>query len=188
MKGGGGGRGGWGGGGGAGGPPAPPRAPGLAGAAVPEVLPELFALVEKKGGHRLEGIFRLSAAKEKTDDLVSVIDQAGDDPSTAAVLESCGPSVVATALKQWLGALPQPLFPFAVYDEAIAAHSDADAARAICLRLPPAHQCLLADLYGDGVADLARFPHPDLRCDHVKRRLVDQRRYEVTSDRHIVWT
>ena len=40
----------------------------------------------------------------------------------------------------------------------------------------------------DGVADLARFPHPDLRCDHVKRRLVDQRRYEVTSDRHIVWT
>ena len=119
---------------------------GAAQATVPEVLPELFALVEKKGGHRLEGIFRLSAAKEKTDELVSVIDQAGDDPSTAAVLESCGPSVVATALKQWLGALPQPLFPFAVYDEAIAAHSDADAARAICLRLPPAHQCLLADL------------------------------------------
>lgn len=44
------------------------------------------------------------------------------------------------------------------------------------------------DFDHDGVADLARFPHPDLRCDHVKRRLVDQRRYEVTSDRHIVWT
>ena len=39
---------------------------GVAEATVPEVLPELFALVEKKGGHRLEGIFRLSAAKEKT--------------------------------------------------------------------------------------------------------------------------
>jgi len=44
------------------------------------------------------------------------------------------------------------------------------------------------DFNNDGVADAAAFPNPELRCDHVKRRLVAQRRYEVTSDRHIVWT
>jgi len=44
------------------------------------------------------------------------------------------------------------------------------------------------DFDHDGFADAESFPHPDLKCDHVKRRLVAQRRYEVTSDRHIVWT
>ena len=44
------------------------------------------------------------------------------------------------------------------------------------------------DFDHDGFPDAESFPHPDLKCDHVKRRLVAQRRYEVTSDRHIVWT
>lgn len=44
------------------------------------------------------------------------------------------------------------------------------------------------DFDRDGVADAAGFPHPNLKCDHVKRRLVGQRRYQVTADRHIVWT
>lgn len=44
------------------------------------------------------------------------------------------------------------------------------------------------DFDHDGVADASAFPNQELRCDHVKRRLVEQRRYQVTSDRHIVWT
>lgn len=44
------------------------------------------------------------------------------------------------------------------------------------------------DFDHDGVADAAGFPHPDLKCDHIKRRLVDHRRYQITADRHIVWT
>ncbi|CEG00625.1 Nucleotide-diphospho-sugar transferase [Ostreococcus tauri] len=44
------------------------------------------------------------------------------------------------------------------------------------------------DFDHDGVADAAAFPHPDLKCDHVKRRLVAEKRFAVTSDRHITWT
>ena len=44
------------------------------------------------------------------------------------------------------------------------------------------------DFDHDGVADASVFPNQELKCDHVKRRLVEQRRYQITSDRHIVWT
>ena len=50
------------------------------------------------------------------------------------------------------------------------------------------HLSTSTDFDHDGSPDAVDFPHPELRCDHVKRRLVAQRRYEVTSDRHIVWT
>ena len=46
----------------------------------------------------------------------------------------------------------------------------------------------VADFDHDGVADAAAFTHPDLKCDHVKRRLVAEKRFAVTSDRHITWT
>lgn len=50
------------------------------------------------------------------------------------------------------------------------------------------HLSTSTDFDHDGAPDAVDFPHPELRCDHVKRRLVAQRRYEITPDRHIVWT
>ena len=105
-------------------------------------------MVEKKGGHSVEGIFRVSGSKESADALMDVLDTAGDDPNTAAVLEMAGPVVAATALKHWLGELRDPVFPFVLYDEAIAAHRDAEKAHAVCMKLPHASRDLLHTLCG----------------------------------------
>ncbi len=83
-------------------------------ATLPEVLEQLTSLVRNKGGHSLEGIFRVSGSKESTDELLAVIDSSGDHPQTVSVMASTGPFVAATALKQWLGALFEPVFPFAM--------------------------------------------------------------------------
>jgi hypothetical protein len=83
-------------------------------ATLPAVLEQLVSLVRKKGGHSLEGIFRVSGSKESTDELLAVIDLSGDHPETAFVTGTAGPFVAATALKQWLGALFEPIFPFAL--------------------------------------------------------------------------
>jgi hypothetical protein len=81
-------------------------------ATLPEVIEQLVSLVRKKGGHSLEGIFRVSGTKESADELMAVIDASGDHPDTAQVMAAAGPFVAATALKQWLGALVEPVFPF----------------------------------------------------------------------------
>ena len=83
-------------------------------ATLPEVLEQLVSLIRKKAGHSLEGIFRVSGSKESTDELLTVIDLSGDHPQTASIMATTGPFVAATALKQWLGALSEPVFPFAM--------------------------------------------------------------------------
>ena len=83
-------------------------------ATLPEVLEQLVSLIRKKGGHSLEGIFRVSGSKESTDELLAVIELSGDHPHTASIMATTGPFVAATALKQWLGALFEPVFPFAM--------------------------------------------------------------------------
>ena len=60
------------------------------------------------------------------------------------------PSVAASALKRWLGALPEPLFPSGLYSEAMALtaedSADVSAVHALCIRLPPPHHATLVSV------------------------------------------
>jgi hypothetical protein len=156
-------------------------------AQVPPILGQLIDIVRSRGGHDLQGIFRVTAERDRIDALLAHFDRGGDraplmDDSAAEhtdfarTASSTGwmvggnPSVAATALKQWLGSLPEPLFPFALYREAIDSYRDQQAVRvavlatdalscqhrslipctaqvkALCDKLPPTHRATLCAL------------------------------------------
>eukprot|EP01048_Picozoa_sp_COSAG05_P013352 COSAG05_NODE_1414_length_4943_cov_9.634806_3_plen_885_part_00 len=137
--------------------------------AVPAVLEQLIAAVRELGGHETQGIYRVTAESARIEELLAHLDtgvsleppfaiaagSAGEGGSSSGSLARTGssnPSVAAAALKRWLGSLPEPLIPTALYGEAmtLAAHGDLGAhtaaVRGFCQRLPPSHHATLRRL------------------------------------------
>ena len=110
--------------------------------AVPAVMSRLIAAIEAKGGRQLEGLFRVTGAAGEIKQLLLDLDR-GD---LAAIDHHMNVTVLATALKQWLASLQQPLIPYILYSKAIEAAGEPGAVAAVVAALPPAHRAALAAL------------------------------------------
>eukprot|EP00727_Mastigamoeba_balamuthi_P005827 m51a1_g1864 hypothetical protein (636) ;mRNA; f:639257-642110 len=76
------------------------------------VVKQLIERTVELGGHRTEGVFRISPSLADLDVAMTALDQTGEMPRTA--------HLAATLLKRWLATrLPEPMIPHAQYIAAI---------------------------------------------------------------------
>ncbi|MES1912662.1 MAG: hypothetical protein MHM6MM_004899, partial [Cercozoa sp. M6MM] len=93
----------------------------------------------------VEGIFRISGDQSEITRLKQRIDY-GEEVHLTKFAKAAGVHVVSGLLKMWLRELREPLLPYALYDELIAAASRKDAARIVYLcreRLPRQNLAIL---------------------------------------------
>ena len=77
---------------------------------VPRVLVALTDCIEKSGGYKAEGIFRVSASAEKVSQMKMQIESGDFD------LAPTNPHTPACLLKQWIAELAEPVVPADLYD------------------------------------------------------------------------
>lgn len=80
---------------------------------IPLMLKQLTDCIRENGGIGLEGIFRISAAKEDLENLEKEIE------NCATNISCKDPHVAAGLIKKWIRELAEPLIPFELYTECI---------------------------------------------------------------------
>ena len=86
---------------------------------IPTVCWEILRYLSSKERITTEGLFRVSAAQPEVSALVARL-EAGE----ALVWDQHSPHLIGTLLKKWLIDLPEPVFPFSLYESLIAAIDD----------------------------------------------------------------
>ncbi|KNC52686.1 DNA-dependent DNA helicase and ATPase [Thecamonas trahens ATCC 50062] len=109
---------------------------------LPRLIPVLCHGILAKGGPKAEGLFRLSGENKLVKDLKARLDAGNYD---VADIDSV--HVLTGALKLWFRELKDPLIPEPLYDQAVAAATEADAA-AIFNDLSAPRQTIIQYLMG----------------------------------------